>query len=245
MSSESVFGWSSIPPLPEPLAHFLVPAVQDRPLKRERTRRQLLQATVQVLSARGLPDTSVQEIARVAGVTPGTVYNHFRTREEILEALALALSTTLNERVMQSYQGIADGAQRMSIGMRRFLWLGETSPAWGLLLLELSTAFPQVIESIRPYSLADLRLAQAQGRFDVADEDAAIDMVFGTCMRAMKRIAGGEVRTPDVYIAELLKMVLCSLGMAPDDAAEVMARPLPPFVATEAAPAPRARRRVA
>lgn len=242
MNSESIYGWSSIPPLPEPLAHFLTPAGEDRPLKRERTRRQLLQAAVQVVCARGLADTSVQEIARVAGVAPGTVYNHFRTRDDVLEALAVALSTTLNERVLQSYQGIADGAQRMSIGMRRFLWLGETSPPWAMLLLQLSMAFPQVIEAVKPYSLADLRLARSQGRFSVADEDAAIDMVFGTCLRAMQRIAGGEVDSPQDYAAELLKMVLCGLGMTPDEAAEVMARPLPPFVSPAPAPKARARR---
>lgn len=235
-----------MPALPEPLAHFLLPEDGQRPLKRERTRRQLLQAAVQVISARGLAGAGIQEIARVAGMAPGTVYNHFRTREEIFEALAVALSTTLNERVVQSYQGIEDGAQRMSIGMRRFLWLGETSPAWALLLIQLSMAFPQVVALVRPYSLGDLRLARSQGRFRVADEEAAIDMVFGTCLRAMGRIAQGEVAAPQAYVAELLQMVLCGLGMAPADAAEVMARPLPPFVLpAPAAPAARARRRAA
>ncbi|WP_326538051.1 TetR/AcrR family transcriptional regulator [Pseudorhodoferax sp.] len=232
-----------MPPLPEALAHFLLPEDGDRPLKRERTRRQLLQAAVQVISARGLADTGIQEIARVAGMAPGTVYNHFRTREEIFEALAVALSTTLNERVVQSYQGITDGAQRMSIGMRRFLWLGETSPPWALLLIQLSMAFPQVIALIKPYSLGDLRLAQSQGRFRVADEEAAIDLVFGTCQQAIARIAQGEVPEPAAYARELLQMVLVALGMAPADAAEVMARPLPPFVvAAPAAPARAGRR---
>lgn len=237
-----------MPPLPEPLAHFLLPEDGERPLKRERTRRQLLQAAVQVVSARGLAGTGIQEIARVAGMAPGTVYNHFRTREDIFEALAVALSTTLNERVVQSYQHIADGAQRMSIGMRRFLWLGETSPPWAQLFMELAGAFPQAIELIRPYSLADLRLAQSQGRFHVADEEAAIDMVFGTCLRAMARIAQGQAPAPQAYVADLLKMVLCGLGMAPGEAAEVMARPLPPFLVAEHAAQParaRSARRVA
>jgi len=235
-----------MPPLPEALAHFLLPGEGDRPLKKERTRRQLLQAAVQVVSARGLADTSIQEIARVAGMTPGTVYNHFNTREQIFEALAVALSTTLNERVVESYQDIADGAQRMSIGMRRFLWLGETSPAWAMLLIQLSVAYPQVIELIKPYSLGDLRLAQSQGLFHVADEEAAIDLVFGTCLRAITRIAQGEVAEPAAYAREILQMVLHALGMSLADAAEVMARPLPPFAALAPAASPaRAGRRPA
>ena len=161
-----------MPPLPEPLARFLLPGEGERPSKRERTRRQLLHATVEVIASRGVAGTTIQEIARVAGMAPGTVYNHFSTREEIFEALALALFTTLNERVVQSYQHIEDGAQRMSIGMRRFLWLAEVSAPWALLMIQLAMAHPQAIELVKPYSLADLRRAKAQGRFDVVDEEA-------------------------------------------------------------------------
>lgn len=231
-----------MPPLPQPLARFLLPGEGERPSKRDRTRRQLLHATVEVVASRGVAGTSIQEIARVAGMAPGTVYNHFSTREEIFEALAVALSTTLNERVVQSYQHIEDGAQRMSIGMRRFLWLAEESAPWALLLIQLASAYPEAIELIKPYSRADLRMAQAQGRFHVTDEEAAIDMVFGTCMRAQARIAQGEVPDSAAYVQALLQMVLRGLGMSPADAAEVMARPLPPFAThapTEAAPAPR------
>ncbi len=185
-----------MPPLPEPLARFLLPGEGERPSKRERTRRQLLHATVEVIASRGVAGTTIQEIARVAGMAPGTVYNHFSTREEIFEALALALFTTLNERVVQSYQHIEDGAQRMSIGMRRFLWLAEVSAPWALLMIQLAMAHPQAIELVKPYSLADLRRAKAQGRFDVVDEEAAIDMVFGTCIRAQVRIAQGLALQP-------------------------------------------------
>lgn len=232
-----------MPPLPEPLARFLLPGEGERPSKRERTRRQLLHATVEVIASRGVASTTIQEIARVAGMAPGTVYNHFSTREEIFEALALALFTTLNERVVQSYQHIEDGAQRMSIGMRRFLWLAEVSAPWALLMIQLATAHPQAIELVKPYSLADLRRAKAQGRFDVVDEEAAIDMVFGTCIRAQVRIAQGEVADSPAFVNALLQMVLRGLGMAAADAAEVMARPLPAFTTQAAAGAVSTRRK--
>ena len=232
-----------MPPLPEPLARFLLPGEGERPSKRERTRRQLLHATVEVIASRGVAGTTIQEIARVAGMAPGTVYNHFSTREEIFEALALALFTTLNERVVQSCQHIEDGAQRMSIGMRRFLWLAEVSAPWALLMIQLAMAHPQAIELVKPYSLADLRRAKAQGRFDVVDEEAAIDMVFGTCISAQVRLAHGGAADSLAFLIALLQMVLRGLGMAAADAAEVMARPLPEFTTQAAAGAVTARRK--
>ena len=57
-----------MPPLPEPLARFLLPGEGERPSKRERTRRQLLHATVEVIASRGVASTTIQEIARVAGM---------------------------------------------------------------------------------------------------------------------------------------------------------------------------------
>ncbi|MBN9428420.1 MAG: TetR/AcrR family transcriptional regulator [Burkholderiales bacterium] len=219
-----------MPPLPEPLAHALSGTAPDRPPKRERTRRQLLQAAVEALSVHGVAGTTIQEIARVAGMAPATVYNHFRTREELLEALAVTLAQSLNDQIVRSYQHIDDGAQRMSIGIRRSLWLARESPAWTLLVMELALAFPQINEIAKPYSLADLRLGQTQGRFKAGDEEAAIDLVFGSCSRAMMRIALGQIPDVDRYMHELASMLLCALGMPNGDALEVIARPLPPFV---------------
>lgn len=218
-----------MPPLPEPLAQLWV-GTSPHPPKRERTRRQLLQAAVQVLSARGLAGASVQEIARVAGMATGTVYNHFSTREEIVEALAWALINTLNERIVQSYAAIEDGAERMAIGMRRFLWLADTNAQWTLLLLELSAAHPDVLEGVmRTYPQTDLRLGVAQGRFSFPSEDAALHMVFGAIPLAMTKIASGHVAEPQHYMRMLVQMILVGLGMDTQQAAEVVMRPLPPF----------------
>lgn len=234
-----------MPPLPAALSYVTEEGAAARPSKRERTRRQLLQAAVEVLSARGVAGAGIQEIARVAGVAPGTVYNHFATREEIISALGMALITALNERIVQSYAAVEDGAERMAIGMRRFLWLAQTSPQWTLLLLDLSATVPAMVKSIEPYPRTDLRLGLAQGRFRYHSEDAALHMAFGAIFGALNHVARGEIADAQAYADEVVRMVLQGLGMRPAGAAALVARPLPEFVGIEpaAAAAPRATRR--
>lgn len=236
MNRMSIYASSSMPPLPAALSNVTEAGVTERPGKRERTRSQLLQAAVEVLSARGVAGAGIQEIARVAGVAPGTVYNHFSTREEIVSALGMALITALNERIVLSYAAVDDGAERMAIGMRRFLWLAQTSPQWTLLLLDLAATVQAMVQSIEPYPRADLQRALEQGRFRYLSEDAALHMAFGAVFGAMTHVARGKFADPQPYADEVVCMVLQGLGMRPAGAAALVARPLPAFVGIELDP---------
>jgi AcrR family transcriptional regulator len=53
-----------------------------------RNRKRVLEAARRCMSRKGL-DAQIEEIARVAGVGVGTVYRHFPTKEDLVEALAL------------------------------------------------------------------------------------------------------------------------------------------------------------
>src|SRR5690242_16764047 len=54
---------------------------------REHTRQRILDAALEVFSARGVAESSMGDVARAAGVSKGLAYNHFGSKEEILEAL--------------------------------------------------------------------------------------------------------------------------------------------------------------
>lgn len=234
-------GATSMPPLPPPLDAAFVRAAGGGG-KRERTQAALIQAAVQVYAARGVAAATMQEVAQVAGVTPGTVYNHFASREALLERVGLAVAEGLCEAIAESYGEITDGAERMAIGQRRYVWLAAVRPQWVLLLLDVLSASPGVAAGLQRYPLADLRLGVKQKHFKVPSEDAAMDAINGICIQAMLRVARGAApKNHDVAAASL---VLRALGMPPAQAAEVASRPLPPLrIATPAPPASAAARR--
>jgi len=215
-----------MPPLPAPLADALTQAAPPMG-KRERTRAQLIAAAIQVFAARGVGAATVQEIALVAGMTTSTVYNHFTTKDEVVQQVGLWLAQTLCRRISDSQRGIASGAERMAIGNRRYTWLAEQSPPWALLLLDVALAAPQLLEQVQQYALEDLRLGVKQGRFRIASEAAALNLINGTVMQAMHSVALGLA--PPGHASAVAATVLRGLGMSYAAAAAVARRPLPPL----------------
>jgi AcrR family transcriptional regulator len=193
--------------------------------KRERTQAQLVAAAVQVFSARGLAAATMQEVAQVAGVTAGTVYNHFSSKGELLERLAHVLADGLCRAINDSYSHITDGAERMAIGQRRYVWLAAEHGEWALLLLDVVAQSPAALEKVQQYPLQDLRLGVRQRKFKVPSEAAALDAINGICMQAMRRVTLGLA--PPRHDIAAASLVLRALGMAPAEALEVAKRPLP------------------
>lgn len=65
------------------------------------TRREILQAALEVLAKDGPESLSVTEVARRAGVNRGTAYQHFPTRED----LAHATASWVSERIYDEFYG--------------------------------------------------------------------------------------------------------------------------------------------
>lgn len=219
---------ASMPALPAPLVGSLTTETERVP-KRERTRRQLIAAAIRVFSARGVAAATIQEIAAAAEMAPGTVYNHFRAKDDVLHAVAGWVGDTLCRHIAESHAGVTEGAERMAIGNRRYIWLAEQSPAWALLVLDVAAAAPQLLQQVNEYVLADLRLGVRQKSFRIPSEAAALDLINGAVTQAMRRAALGQA--PARHDSAVATSVLRGLGVPFDDALEIARRPLPDFIA--------------
>jgi AcrR family transcriptional regulator len=202
--------------------------------KAERTQSALVRAAVQVLGTRGVAAATIQEIAQVAGMTPATVYNHFASKEALLERVGVVLAVSLSRAIAASQANIPDGAQRVVIGQRRYVQLAAESPGWALLLLDLATSNPMLLKHIEVYPLTDLRLAMRQKRIRIPSEAAGMDVLVGASLQAMRRVALGEA--PPRHDVAVATVVLRALGMDADEAAAVARRPLPDLPMPEADP---------
>lgn len=58
-----------------------------RPPRQDNRRRQLLDAAAGLFSERGFHAASMREVARAAGMLPGSIYYHFASKEELLLAV--------------------------------------------------------------------------------------------------------------------------------------------------------------
>lgn len=205
------------------MATLLAPP-DERLRKRERTQQQLVLAAIRVIAAEGLAATTAGQIAEAAGVTSVTFYNHFKSKAEIVSAVALFIAGTLRRRSAPSRAALATGAERMAAGCLRYLHLAELSPAFALLILEVAEAEPELLERIGAFVQTELRAGVRDKDFAPEHEAAAIDLVIGGIMRGMRRIAQGNA--PRSYRADITLAILRGLGLPRAKASRIVRRPL-------------------
>jgi len=194
---------------------------------RARTRALLLDAAVRVFARKGTGAAALHEIAAEAGVANGTFYNYFRTREELVEAASLRLAERFDADIAASRAAVVDPAERVAIGMRRFVTRAMQDPTWGAALLRVWASSPVLKMHTAAGLLADLRLGRRRGRLRFPSEPAAIDLVQGTVLSAMRTVLEG--RAAAEHASTVTALVLRGLGVDRAEADEIADRPLPPL----------------
>lgn len=72
-----------------------------RLLQRDATRRQLVDAGLRVVAARGLAGATTAAIAEASGKAHGTVFVHFRNRDDLVDALVQELGRAISQRLAE------------------------------------------------------------------------------------------------------------------------------------------------
>lgn len=72
-------------------------------------RQALLDATARVLGQNGLAALTVQDVARVAGVSKGALFHHFSSKQELLDATLTQLIGGFEQDVRAHMQATPDG----------------------------------------------------------------------------------------------------------------------------------------
>lgn len=202
-------------------------AAVSRPTSRvrERTKTLLLDAALRLFARQGVGATAIHEIAAEAGVSNGTFYNYFRTRDEVVEAVSVRLAERLQEEITASAADVTDAAERMAIGTRRFVLQAVHDPVWAAALIRVSTSRAAALARTAAPALHDLRLGRRQGRFTYRNEVAALDLITGTVLAGMRSVLEGRAGAEHpAFIAEL---VLRGLGISAAEAGALVKRPLP------------------
>lgn len=91
-------------------------------------RRQILDTALELFSARGYFNTSVQDIRRVAGVSVGSIYHYFGSKEGIAKALYDGILEQLDRAVQQAAVGRLSCEERCRAVTLGLFELAEKEP---------------------------------------------------------------------------------------------------------------------
>ncbi|WP_210490991.1 TetR/AcrR family transcriptional regulator [Patulibacter sp. SYSU D01012] len=201
--------------------------------RRETTRAKLLAATRTLIARQGADATRIQEITDEADVGFGSFYNHFESKDAIVEAVLAETVAAQAAEVERVAGELDDAAEVIAAAHRSFVRRAADDPDWGWLLLRLDVSHNVLRTALGPYALNDLRRGVASGRLRVADEALALYGMGGLLLASMRAVLDGAA--PPDAAERHAEGVLRLLGLDPAEAHEVAHRPLPAPAAAAAA----------
>jgi AcrR family transcriptional regulator len=124
-----------------------------------RTRARILDGALQAIARHGLAKLGMRDVSEHAGVSRGTVYRYFPSREELLRSLAAAESERFLGRVVEAVRGAPAGEARLRVTLQHVARYVNEHPA-----------IPRLIETEPAFVLRYLRdqfpvLCAATGSF--------------------------------------------------------------------------------
>lgn len=196
-----------------------------RARRREQTRAKLVAATKTLIAQQGVDNTRIQEITDEADVGFGSFYNHFASKEAIVEAVLADTIAAQGAEVDAMTASLEDPAEVIAVAHRTFVRRARTDPDWAALLVRLELSHDVLRQALGPLAARDIARGTAAGRLVVADPGTVLLQMGGALVAVMRAVMDGiAAEDADVFHAEGI-MRMC--GLKPEDAAEVARRPLP------------------
>ncbi|MAE84643.1 MAG: hypothetical protein CMB80_18025 [Flammeovirgaceae bacterium] len=104
---------------------------------REASQRKIFDASLELFGTKGYEATSISQIAKIAGISKGLIYNYFESKEALLEAMILDLVSIGDEMVEQMWSDQPEQTLKNLI-QAIFVWFRQNDKL-NRLLIGLST----------------------------------------------------------------------------------------------------------
>jgi AcrR family transcriptional regulator len=201
------------------------PASDRHSRRRTRTRTRLLNAARTLFASKGIDAVRINEITELADVGFGSFYNHFGSKEEIVDAVVAEALAGRGAAVELASAAVADPAEAVAVGHRYFVRLARDNADWAWLLIRLDVSHNLAFAALSPYAERDLERGIGAGRFHLPNRRMALLEAGGALLAVMRDVLDGNAPADaDSLHAEF---VLRLLGLDPDEAAEIARRPMP------------------
>jgi AcrR family transcriptional regulator len=102
----------------------------------EATRGQLVGIATRMFAERGYEDTSIEAVLREAGVSRGSLYHHFASKEALFEAVAEAVETSVGEQTVAAASGSAGPVEALRAGFVAWIRLAGDPVVRRILLID-------------------------------------------------------------------------------------------------------------
>lgn len=195
--------------------------------RQRRNRAALIAAAREVMSDKGVDAATMLEIAERADVGAGTVYNYFKSKDELAIAVLETLMHDLGVRIEAVTNTFDDPAQVYAYGIRTVLDTATQDDRWKQLLNRSEVIADAMFRVMGPFAVRDLRLASQAGRFEVGNPELVWRLTTHALIGAALAMSKGQL--PASSTEQIIARLLCMTGIGTNAAVELASRNRPPL----------------
>lgn len=172
----------------------------------ERTRRRIVHAAAALYEEQGIAATSMQQVARKAGVAAATVLNHFAMAEDLAEAVVEHLTASLALPSATVFDAAEDVHERVRLLARALAAFYERSePLYNVYARDMQTVPALAEGAARVYASLDRLMRDALGPSGTDERVVAGALaVLGPAPLGQLRVGGMTTEEAADLLAEML-----------------------------------------
>jgi len=189
-------------------------------IRRERTRRRLIEAGRTLIAEHGVSGLRIQDITEQADIALGSFYNYFPTKEELVEAVVADSLSELGAETVVADEG-QDPAVTAVAAIYRVVRLAYDAPDFARLVINLTHADELFAQSFHPFARQVVERGVAEGRFDCPNIEVSVNFVVGASLTLIRGILAG-VHEPGAEVVHA-ELSLRALGIDRDEARRLAA----------------------
>lgn len=193
--------------------------------RQARNRRALIDAARRIMSQKGIDAATMAEIAERADVGAGTVYNYFKSKEDLAIAVLEDLMLELGQKIEKVTNTFDDPGQVYAFGIRTVIDTTTGDLRWRQLLNRSEVLANAMFRQMGPFAIRDLQNATYAGRFKVDDAALTWKMTTHAIVGVALAVTNGEMAA--TVIDECVVRLLCMTGIGRDEAVDLASRDRP------------------
>ena len=188
--------------------------------KREITRSALLDASLKLISEKGIEGTSVLEITERLGISNGGFYYYFKNKEQLLEVMGHTIIVALTEQIRAIDRD--DPAQRIVCGTLMIMRQADDFPERQAIMLRVLEDPAGRHTDLGEQLIEDIEWGVKIGRFAV--KDAFLAMLFCRSMLAASIRLRYRGNSDKRLAAVTASQTLMCLGVSAPEASRIVER---------------------
>ncbi len=194
--------------------------------QRQKTRERLIRAALSVMAVKGVETATINDITEAADVGFGSFYNHFSSKEEILETATLELFDRIGAKIDEAIGPIEDPCLALGTAVRMFVGILISRRDWAQFIIRVSVIPGYKRLGMYARLFRDIHKIKVSNRLAIPDPDITTYAVGGALLFMIVALLEGDL--PEEGAGErMAATALRMLGETDARIREITAFPLP------------------